>query len=70
MRVLFLTQEDPLYILPFFQSFFGSGTAYLTCSTSLPICSPLSIAPGSLPLIRKFTDIDTRIAAMDEPRFE
>jgi methionyl-tRNA formyltransferase len=30
MRVLFLTQEDPLYILPFFQSFFGQVDTRVT----------------------------------------
>jgi methionyl-tRNA formyltransferase len=30
MRIAFLTQEDPLYILPFFQSFFEQADARLT----------------------------------------
>lgn len=30
MRVLFLTQEDPLYILPFFQSFFRQAESRIT----------------------------------------
>ena len=30
MRVLFLTQEDPLYILPFFQSFFSQVDSRIT----------------------------------------